>query len=134
ALLNAGAAAVANADDRRAVLQRQVLHLGDLLARRLAERAAEHGEVLRVDVDQAPVDPAVAADHGVAQVLLLAEAEVVGAVRHQRVQLFEAALIEQYGEPLARGELAAPVLRLDAALAAALQRLGLERGEMVELF
>ena len=45
-LLDARAARVVDADDRAAVLHRQVHHLADLLGEHLAERAAEDGEVL----------------------------------------------------------------------------------------
>ena len=56
ALLDARAAGVVEADDRRAVLHRQVHHLADLLGVGLGQRAAEDGEVLGEDVDQAAVD------------------------------------------------------------------------------
>ncbi len=71
ALLDARAAAVVDADKRRAVLHREVHHLADLLAGYLGEGAAEDCEVLREDVRQAPFDLAEADDDGVAVVLLL---------------------------------------------------------------
>ena len=67
ALLDARAAGVEQADDRRAVLDRHVLDLGDLLRVRLAERAAEHGEILGENIDRAAVDGAPAGDHAVAR-------------------------------------------------------------------
>ena len=66
ALLDAGAGALVDADDRAAGLDREVHHLGDLLAVDLAERAAEDGEVLGEHADLAAVDGAVAGDHAVA--------------------------------------------------------------------
>ena len=83
ALLDARAAGVVEADDRRADLHRQVHDLADLLGVGLAERAAEDGEVLAEDEDQAAVDGAVPGDDAVAEDALLVEPEVVGAVRHE---------------------------------------------------
>ena len=92
AFLDARAAGVVEADDRRAVPHREVHHLADLLGVRLAQRAAEDGEVLREDVDEAAVDAAVAGDDAVAVELLLLETEVGRAVRDEAVELDEACL------------------------------------------
>ena len=119
ALLDARAAGVEQADDRRARLHRHVLHLDDLLRVGSRERAAEHGEILGEDEDGAAVDRAPAGDHAVAGDLGLLHAEVVGAVLDEHVELLERALVEQQLDALARGELAALVLGLDARLAAA---------------
>ena len=54
-------------DDRRAVLQRHILDLGDLLRMRLAERAAEHREILGENEHRATVDGAPAGDDAVAR-------------------------------------------------------------------
>ena len=51
AFLDARAARVVQAHDRRAHAHRQVHHLADLRGVGLGERAAEHGEVLREGVD-----------------------------------------------------------------------------------
>ncbi len=51
----------------------------------------------------------------------LLHAEVGGAVLDEHVELLERALVEQELDALARGQLAALVLRLDARLAAALR-------------
>ena len=83
------------------------------------ERAAEHGEVLGEHEHGAAVDRAPAGDHAVAGDLGLLHAEVDGAVLDEHVELLERALVEQQLDALARGELAALVLRLDARLAAA---------------
>ncbi len=58
ALLDAGAARVEEADDRRTHLERHVLDLGDLGRVRLRQRAAEDREVLCEDEDGAAVDGA----------------------------------------------------------------------------
>ena len=59
-------------------------------------------------------------------------AEVVAAVRHEHVELLEAALVEQDLEPLARGQLALGVLGLDAPLAAPEPGLAAAALELVE--
>ena len=56
AFLDARAAGVVEADDRRAVLHRQVHDLHDLRGVRFGERAAEDGEVLRERVDEPAAD------------------------------------------------------------------------------
>src|SRR5205814_9145203 len=66
AFLDARAAGIEQADDRRAVLHRHVLHFADLLRMGFGERPAEDGEVFRVDIDHATVDGAPAGDLAVA--------------------------------------------------------------------
>ena len=128
ALLDARAAGVEQADDRRARLHRHVLHLDDLLRVGLGQRAAEHGEVLGEQEHGAAVHGAPAGDHAVAGDFRLLHAEVAGAVLDEHVELLERALVEQQLDALARGQLAALVLRLDARLAAA------EAGLLAPLF
>ena len=122
ALLDARAARVVEADDRRPVAERHVLHLLDLLCVRLRQRAAEHGEILGEDEDRPPVDQPPAGDHPVARHLLLGHAELAGAVLDEHVELLEGAVVEQHVEPLARRELAARMLLRDALRAPALPR------------
>ena len=114
AFLNARAAGIVEAHQRRAVLQRQVHHLADFLRVGFRERSAEDGEILREDVGQAAVDAAIAADHAVAGDDLLVHAEIPAAVRDQLVELFEGAFVEQQLDALARGELAFLMLPLAA--------------------
>ena len=114
ALLDAGAAGIEQADDRRARAHRHVLDLDDLLRVRLRQRAAEHGEVLGEDEDAAAIDGAPAGDHAVAGDLGVFHAEVVGAVLDEHVELLEGVLVHQELDALARGQFAALVLRLDA--------------------
>ena len=114
ALLDARAARVVEADDGRADAHRLVHYLADLLRVRLAEAAAEDGEVLREDEDSAAVDLPVASNDTVTRRAVVGHAEVLAAVRLQHVVLAEAALVEQEVDSLARGELALAVLCLDA--------------------
>ncbi len=85
----------------------------------LGQRPAEHGEVLGEDVGDAAVDGAPAGDHAVARDLVPLHAEIGAAVLDIHVELLEGAFVEQEVEALARGELAATVLGLDALGAAA---------------
>ena len=119
ALLDARAAGVVDADDRRAVPERHVLYLHHLLGMRLGQRTAEDGEVLGEEVDRAAVDRAPAGDDAVAGDLLLFHAEIGRAVLDEHVELLEGAFVEEDFDALARSELAAFVLGVDARLAAA---------------
>src|SRR5205807_650938 len=67
----------------------------------------------------ATIDRAPAGDDAVARDLGLLHAELARAMLDEHVELFERALVHEKLDALARGELAALVLRLDARLAAA---------------
>ena len=124
ALLDARAAGVEQADDRRAVLQRHVLDLGDLLRMRLAKRPPEHREILGENKDRPAVDRAPAGDHAVARNFRLRHAEIDAAMFDEHVEFLERAVIEQQFDALARRQLAARMLRLDPRLTAAKPRPG----------
>ena len=113
ALLDAGAGALVDADDRAAGLDGEVHDLGDLLAVDLAQRAAEDGEVLGEHAHLAAVDGAVAGDHAVAVGPLLLQPERGRPVPRQLVELDERALVEEQLDPLAGGLAALGVLLLD---------------------
>ena len=119
ALLDAGAARVEEADDRGADLQRLFLDLHDLAGMGVGQRAAEDGEVLGEDEDDAAVDGPPAGDDPVAGDLLFGHAEVDGAVLDEHVELLEGALVQQQVQALPRRELALGVLGVDATTAAA---------------
>jgi hypothetical protein len=110
ALLDAGAAAVVDADDRAAGLQREVHDLHDLLAVHLAERAAEDREVLRVDADGAAVHGAVAGDDAVAVRAGGVDAEAGRAVPRELVELGERPLVDEQIDPLPGRQLPLGVL------------------------
>ena len=109
-LLDPGPAAVVDADDRAADLQRVVHHLDDLGAVDLAERPAEHREVLAEHADRAAVYRAVPGDHAVAVRPVLFDAEVGGPVPGELVELHERARVQQLLDPLPRGQLSPRVL------------------------
>src|SRR5439155_3877938 len=81
--------------------------------------AAEHGEILGEHKRLAAIDGAPAGDDAVARHLVLLHAELGGAVLDEHVEFLERSLVEQQLDALARGQLAAGVLRLDALLPAA---------------
>ena len=117
ALLDPRAAGVVDADDRAADLGRQVHDLDHLLAHDLAQRAAEHGEVLGEHADAAAVDRAVAGDDGVAPAAGSSRMpNSCVAVAHEGVELLERAGVEQLLDALARRVLAPRVLLLDGGL------------------
>ena len=113
ALLDAGAGALVDADDRAAGLDGEVHHLGDLLAVDLAQRPAEDREVLGEHAHLAAVDGAVAGHHAVAVGPLLLEAEGRRPVPRELVELDERALVEEQLDPLAGGLAPLRVLLLD---------------------
>ena len=106
AFLNTRAAGVVEADDGSADAHGHVHHLDDLGGVGFGERAAEDGEVLGEDEDQAAFDASVAGEEAVADKPLLFHAEVGAAVRDQFVGLFECAFVEQELDALAGGHLA----------------------------
>ena len=103
AFLDARAAGIEEADDRARRYFTAICWTFTILeacARR--ERAAEHGEVFREHVNEAPVDRAPAGDDAVAGDLCLLHAEFVAAVFDEHVELFERAFIQEKLNPLAR--------------------------------
>ncbi len=118
ALLDARAARIVEADHGRADLHRHVHDLADLLRVPLAERAAEHGEILAEEEHQPAVDRARSGDDAIAGNGLVRHAEIDAIMLDIHVELLERSLVEQDLDPLARGELALGVLRSDALLAA----------------
>ena len=123
ALLDACAAGVVEADDGAPGLGGQVHHLAYLLADHLGQGAAHDGEVLGEGEDLAVFHLAVAGYHGVAQRAAIAQAEVGDAVGNEGVQFVKGAFVHQAFQPLAGGELATPVLLVNAVLSAAQPRL-----------
>ena len=117
-LLDTGSARVVETDDGGADLHGLVHHLADFQCHRLAQRAAEDGEVLGEHIDHAAVDGAVARHHAVAQERLLLHVEVLATVCDKHVEFFKRALVEQQGDTLAGRQFALVVLLVDTFLAA----------------
>ncbi len=119
ALLDTGAGAVVQGDQRGTGRDGHVHDLVDLRGVRLAQRAAEDPEVVGVDEHGPAVHGAPAGDHTVGVGLLGLQAEPGGPVPPQRLHLPEGTLVQQQLDPLTRGELALGVLRLGRPLAGA---------------
>ena len=132
AFLDAGATGVEQADDRGAGAHRHVLDLDDLLRVGFRQRAAKHGKILGEGKHGAAVDGAEAGDDAVAGNLGLLHAEVVGPVLDEHVEFLERVAVHQQFHALARGELAALVLRLDALVAAAAAGAGAARFKLFD--
>ena len=101
ALAHARAVAVAQGDHRRAGLAGELEDLDDLLRLLFADRAVHHGKVLRNHIDRTALDGA-AAGHD-------------AGIREEHALLHEAAAVQQQRNALARGQLAALLLFLDAS-------------------
>src|SRR5262245_62090017 len=95
AFLNARAARVVDADDRRASLHRHFHYFADLVGNHPAKAPAEDREVLRVSIDESPVDGAVAGDHRIAENFLFVQSKIGAVMRAQAVQFDEAAAVEK---------------------------------------
>ena len=109
-LLDARTARIEDANHRRPVLQRLVLHLHDLFCVGHRQRSAEHGEVFRKYVHHPAIDRAPAGHDPVAGDLVVLHPELGAAVFNKHVELFEAAFVQQQLDPLPRRELALGVL------------------------
>ena len=105
---------------------------GNFLRVGFRERAAEYGEILREDVDEASVDAPEAGDESVARWLLLFHAEIIAVMRYKFVELFEGAFIEEQFDSLAGAEFAFLVLALATLGAAAGFGFGVAAAEFFE--
>ena len=132
AFLDPRAAALVDADDRPAGLDRQVHHLDDLLAVHLAERPAEHRHVLAEHRDRPAVDGAVPGHHAVAVGPVVLLPEVRRPVPRVLVQLDERTGIEQQVDPLARGHLPLGMLLVHRARRTGVHRLVIAPVEVSE--
>ena len=134
ALLDPGAAAVVEADDRRPHLRGQIHDLADLGRVGLRQAAAEDGEVLRKDVDQPAVDPAMAGDHAVSRDAALLHGEIGATMDDELVQFLERALVQKQGEPFPGGQLSRIVLALDSSRIVTLFGLPVSPSKLLKLF
>ncbi len=119
-LLDARSARVVDSHDGHSVLQRHVHDFADFLGVHLAQRSAQDGEVLAVDVDEAALYGPVARHHSVSFVELLLQTEVDAAVRHEFVDLDETPLVQQRRDTLSGRHLSLFLLLLDGLRSASL--------------
>ena len=117
--LNAGPPRIIEPDERRAHAQSGVHQLHDLGGVGFRKGAAEHGEVLRKDENQAPVDAAVPGDETVAIVDFVFHAEISAAVGNEFICFFKAVVVEQKKDAFPRRHFAFLMLARAAFLAAA---------------
>ena len=116
--MNAGAAGIVEADDRRADPHRLVHNLADLLGMGLRQGTAEDREILAKHKHQPAVDGAIAGDHPVTWHLLVLYAEIHRAVLDEHIPFLERPGVQQEFKALARGQLALGVLCFDPAFPA----------------
>ena len=133
ALLDAGAARVVDPDQRAAVLGRHVHHLADLLGEHLAQRAAEHREVLAEHEHAPSEDRPVAGDDGVAVGPALEHPEVRLAMADEAVELDERPGIAELLGALAREQLALGAMLLDRLRRPGVPRLVAQLGQPLQL-
>ena len=119
AFLDAGAAGIVEADVGCAVLKCGVHELADFLGVGFGERAAEDGEVLSEDIDEAAMHQAIAGDEAIAIDDLLIHVEVAAAVADEFVEFFEGGLVEEEFDAFAGGEFAVFMLAFAAVGATA---------------
>jgi hypothetical protein len=102
ALLDAGAGGILEGDDGRAEFRRLLHHRHDFLGVHLAQRTAEHGEILGEGRDHASVDIAGADHHAIGGQHFLLHAEMMGLMAHVAAHFLKGRLVEQGAEPVAR--------------------------------
>ncbi len=118
AFLDARAAGIVEADDRSTGAHGQIHDLADFQRVGFGKRSAEHGEVLRENINQPAIDAAKAGNEAVAGGTLLLHAEVDAAVPDKFVKLLEAAFVQKKMNALASSEFAGFVFALTALRAA----------------
>ena len=122
--LNARAAGIVEPDDGRPDTHGQVHNFTNFARVRFRERSAKDREILREEIHQAPANAAVSGDKAVAGRALLFHAEIGAVVRHEFVELLEAALVEQERDALAHREFPCAAFTLTARRTPAFFRSG----------
>ncbi len=85
--MDARPARIIQADEWGPTLHRHIHQLTDLFGMGFAQAAAKNGEILRESIHQPPVNGAPASDHAIAQVFLLLQAEIMGAMHDKGIHL-----------------------------------------------
>ncbi len=99
-LLNTGTAGIVQSDDRSTGNHGLVHHLADFLRQRFRQGAAEYREILCEHEYQTSVDGTLSGYHAVAQEFGLLHAEIGAPVRHEHVEFFKTAVIQQHFDTL----------------------------------
>src|SRR5207249_1191450 len=98
----------------------------------LGQGSTDYSEVLRKYKHATSVDLAVPGDHGIAEVMLLIEAELSGSMYDQLIEFFEGTRIQQQVEAFPGCEFSSFVLGFNAFQAAAQARLILHLQQLLE--
>src|SRR5690606_34685292 len=130
--LDTCAAAVIQADDRRAGFHRHFHDFADFLRVDFAQRATNDGEVLRVDIDQSTIDGAPAGDDTIPVLTVGLHAGIGAAVAGEAIQFAEAAGVEQNVQPFVGGVAPTLVLAFATGFAAASLTLGTAGAEFFD--
>ena len=85
----------------------------------LAKRSADYGKILRIYIHEPAVYSTISRHYAFTGRFCLWHVELAATMRHKRIDLHEAVLVEQVADTLTRRLLPAVVLLLDFRLAAA---------------
>ena len=119
AFLNARAAGIVEADQRRAGAHGQIHDLANFPGVSFGKRAAKNGEILRENINQPAVDASKAGNETVARWALLFHSKIDAVVADKFIQLLEGTFIEEQINAFASGEFAGFMLALAAFRASA---------------
>ena len=110
--LDPGSAAVVDAHKGSFHLQRHILDPADLHGVALAQRSADHGEILAGRIDQPSFHITVARHHAVSGNPSFVQIKIIDPGFHQGVRLHKGPLVEQQLQPLPCRQLPAVMLLL----------------------
>ena len=123
AFLDARPTAIVQANERSAVLHRQVHDAANFLGVGFRQGSSQHREVLRKHIHQPAIDPAIACDNTVTEKLLFVQPEVGRTVLHEHPQFLETIGIQKQVQAFTRRQFAFGMLGLNALFTTSLQRL-----------
>ena len=81
---------------------------------RLGKRSAKDREILRVDIDQAPIYLPITRHYSISQVMLFVQAKVFGSVHDKLVDFFKGPFIYKQCDSLSGGKLPFLVLSFNS--------------------
>ena len=116
--LDAATAGIMQADDGAAGFQRQIEYFADLGGMHFSQRAAKNGEVIRVHIDEAPIDFPIARDDPVAVAGVFLHAEVDATVLNKTINFNKSPRIKQECQAFPNKQLPLLVLFVDLSLSA----------------
>src|SRR5690606_28084547 len=123
--LNACPTRIIKPNDRRAIAHCHVHNLTNLRGVCLAYAPAKDREILRVDIDQPPIDGAIACDHAIAQNTSLTQPKVIAIMGAKAVKLAKPTFVQQQFQPRMCGHPTFGMLPCDSFCSAAYRSLAL---------